>query len=107
VRKNTARLYEELKKEYKEIRIIFSGRGFHIHVLDSKAASLSQDERKELSERFSDFGIDEWVTSGEMRLIRLPFSLNALVSRVCVPLSIEDLKSFDPRFKAKPTFSSW
>lgn len=105
VQKNTVRLYRELKKEFEKIRIVFSGRGFHLHVLDSSAFKLSLQERKEIAERYSELGIDEWVTSGEMRLIRLPYSLNALVSRVCVPLNAEDLSSFDPRTMAKPTFS--
>jgi DNA primase catalytic subunit len=42
------------------------------------------------------FHIDEWVTSGEMRLIRLPYSLNGLVSRLVLPLTRDELKSFDP-----------
>uniref|UniRef100_A0A7C4S667 DNA primase n=1 Tax=Geoglobus ahangari TaxID=113653 RepID=A0A7C4S667_9EURY len=103
VRKNTLRLYEELGQEYKKIEIVFSGRGFHIHVLDGKAFRLSSEERKEIAEHYSDFGIDEWVTSGEMRLIRLPYSLNALVSRICEPLLPGEVDSFDPRFRAKPT----
>lgn len=103
VRKNALKLYGELKKEFKDLRIVFSGRGFHIHVLDPKAFKLSLEERKEIAERYSDFGIDEWITSGEMRLIRLPYSLNALVSRVCVPLAPEELSLFDPRTAAKPT----
>lgn len=106
VQKNTIRLYRELKKEFEKIRVVFSGRGFHVHVLDANAFKLSQDERKELAERYSDLGIDEWVTAGEMRLIRLPYSLNALVSRVCIPLNAEELLSFDPRRMAKPTFFS-
>ena len=41
------------------------------------------------------FHIDEWVTSGESRLIRLPFSLNGLVSRIVLPLKKDELESFD------------
>ncbi|TDA26602.1 MAG: DNA primase [Archaeoglobi archaeon] len=104
VRRNTAKLYKELEKDYENLRIVFSGRGFHIHVLDERAMKLSKKEREEIAEAFEDFGIDEWVTSGEMRLIRLPFSLNALVSRICIPLSFEDLRTFDPRKLAKPSF---
>lgn len=106
VRKNALKLYKELKKDFKELRIVFSGRGFHIHVLDVKSFELPQEERRALAERYSDFGIDEWVTSGEMRLIRLPYSLNALVSRVCVPLNTASLRFFDPRTMAKPSFLS-
>jgi len=41
VRKNTARLYEELRQEYKKIGVVFSGRGFHVHVFDVRAIGLS------------------------------------------------------------------
>lgn len=104
VRKNTVRLYKELSKDFEKLRIVFSGRGFHVHVLDESAMKLSKKEREEIAKRFEGFGIDEWITNGEMRLIRLPYSLNALVSRICVPISFEELKSFDPRKFAKPAF---
>jgi DNA primase catalytic subunit len=42
------------------------------------------------------FPIDEWVTSGDMRLIRLPYSLHGLVSRVVIPLDFNELRSFNP-----------
>jgi DNA primase catalytic subunit len=42
------------------------------------------------------FGIDEWVTAGEMRLIRLPYSLHGLVSRIVVPVEKSELERFDP-----------
>jgi len=104
VRKYTLMLHEELREEFSNIRVVFSGRGFHLHVLDDKAIKMSREEREEIAKAFSDYAIDEWVTSGEMRLIRLPYSLNGLVSRVCTPLSIEDLESFDPRKFAIPSF---
>jgi DNA primase catalytic subunit len=104
VRKLTAKLYEELKSEYREIRVVFSGRGFHIHILDKKAIKLSREERVEIAKKFSLYAIDEWVTNGEMRLIRLPYSLNGLVSRICLPLNIDDLAQFDLRKMAIPSF---
>ena len=42
------------------------------------------------------FAIDEWVTLGEMRLIRLPFSLHGLVSRIVLPLEKSEVERFDP-----------
>ncbi len=104
VRKLALKLYDDLREEYKRIRIVFSGRGFHIHVLDKKAIKLGRGEREEIARKYSDYAIDEWVTSGEMRLIRLPYSLNGLVSRVCIPLSVEELAEFDPRKRAIPSF---
>lgn len=104
VRKLALKLYDDLREEYKRIRIVFSGRGFHIHVLDKKAIKLGREEREEIARKYSEYAIDEWVTSGEMRLIRLPYSLNGLVSRVCIPLSVEELAEFDPRKRAIPSF---
>ncbi len=100
-------LYDELREEYKKVRIVHSGRGFHIHILDEKATRMSRDERTEISKQYMHYAIDEWVTNGEMRLIRLPYSLNGLVSRICVPLSPEELTDFDPRRMAIPSFLLW
>jgi len=47
------------------------------------------------------FLIDKWVTTGGMRLIRLPCSLHGMVSRVVVPISATELKRFDPINDAK------
>jgi DNA primase catalytic subunit len=104
VRKLTRELYEELKAEFKNIRIVFSGRGFHIHVFDRRAVRLTKEERGEIARMFSRFAIDPWVTNGEMRLIRLPHSLNGLVSRICIPIEPEKLPYFDPRREAIPSF---
>ena len=104
VRKLTVELYDELREEYRDIRIVFSGRGFHVHVLDEKAIKLGRKEREEMARKYLDYAIDEWVTTGEMRLIRLPYSLNGLVSRICVPLTIEEVLDFDPRKQAIPSF---
>jgi DNA primase catalytic subunit len=98
VREQAIRLYEYLEKEFSEMRIVYSGRGFHIHVFDSEAYTLSDKERRELAQMVKEkgFGIDEWVTAGEMRLIRLPYSLHGLVSRIVVPLEKSELERFNP-----------
>ena len=91
-------LYEYLEKEFCDMRIVYSGRGFHIHVLDPEAYALSAASRRELAQavKAKDFGIDEWVTAGEMRLIRLPYSLHGLVSRLVVPIAKSELERFNP-----------
>ena len=91
-------LHEYLSKNFSDIKAVYSGRGFHIHVLDSKAYRLNRKERLDLAReaKSEGFHIDEWVTSGEMRLIRLPYSLNGLVSRIVLPLTKEELSRFDP-----------
>ncbi len=94
----TARLYEMLMDIFTEMRIVYSGRGFHIHVFDENAFKWTFEKRKEFAEEMKEkgFSIDEWVTSGGMKLIRLPYSLHGMVSRVVFPLSFEELESFNP-----------
>jgi DNA primase catalytic subunit len=111
VKKEAIELYDFLQERFCDVRAVYSGRGFHLHVLDPEAYQLSTEERLELAQQVkqSGFHIDEWVTSGEMRLIRLPYSLNGLVSRIVLPLKKDELQSFDavhderclPRFLGK------
>jgi DNA primase catalytic subunit len=91
-------LYEFLAAHFSNVRAVYSGRGFHLHVLDPQAYGLSAQEKLKLARRLEKegFHIDEWVTSGEMRLIRLPYSLNGLVSRIVLPLARDEIQSFDP-----------
>src|SRR3989344_6792067 len=84
------KMKKELEREFKQVEIIYSGRGFHLHVFDKKAFLLNAVERRLLNKKFSKFPIDEWVSAGNIRLIRLPYSLNGLVSRKVIP--IKDLK---------------
>ena len=97
VKQEAIGLFDLLKSRFSEVKAVFSGRGFHLHVFDKKAYTLSEKERSDLAEQVknSGFHIDYWVTSGEMRLIRLPYSLNGLVSRIVLPLTKGELESFD------------
>jgi DNA primase catalytic subunit len=98
VKKETIRLYEFLEGSFSQLKIVYSGRGFHIHVLDKNAYELTTQERLKIAEQTKQAGfhIDAWVTSGEMRLIRLPYSLNGLVSRIVLPLAKSELEKFNP-----------
>jgi DNA primase catalytic subunit len=97
VQQEAVGLYKFLAARFGDVKAVYSGRGFHLHVLDQEAYGLSVKERLKLARQVKaeGFHIDEWVTSGEMRLIRLPFSLNGLVSRVVLPLTKDELESFD------------
>ena len=97
VKREATELYEYLANRFSELKVVYSGRGFHIHVLDKPAYKLNNQERLNLAQQVKKegFHIDEWVTSGEMRLIRLPYSLNGLVSRIVLPLTKDELESFD------------
>jgi DNA primase catalytic subunit len=98
VREEALRLYEFLENQFSRMRIAYSGRGFHIHVFDKEAYLFDYKKRLEIARtaKKKGFAIDEWVTAGEMRLIRLPYSLNGLVSRTVLPLDKIELEKFDP-----------
>jgi len=98
VKDETVRLYEELSKIFSNLRIVYSGRGFHIHVLDEEVFNWSREKRMKFAREIREKGfmIDEWVTSGSVRLIRLPYSLHGMVSRIVMPINISELSSFNP-----------
>ncbi len=106
-RRQAAELYDRLAAEWSHVSAVYSGRGFHLHVLDRDAYALTRAQRAGLARRYGKrFALDEWVTSGEMRLIRLPFSLHGMVSRIVVPVPRGRLETFrygDPR--ATPAFA--
>jgi len=51
VKEQAISLYEYLEKQFSNMRIVYSGRGFHIHVLDPKAYELGEKKRRELARR--------------------------------------------------------
>ena len=106
-RRQAAELHDLLSREWSRLSVVYSGRGFHVHVLDADAYGLTKAERTRIARRYGKrFALDEWVTSGEMRLIRLPHSLHGMVSRIVVPVPRGDLEDFsynDPR--ATPAFA--
>jgi DNA primase catalytic subunit len=110
VRGQAIHLYEHLSKQFSNMKIVYSGRGFHIHVFNSEAYLLSEKERRQIAKNIKQkgFQIDEWVTAGEMRLIRLPYSLHGLVSRIVIPLEKKELEIFDPIYDKRclPKFLS-
>jgi DNA primase catalytic subunit len=98
VKEQAASLYEHLEAQFSNMKIVYSGRGFHIHVFDPEAYALNTTQRRQLARNVKEkgFKIDEWVTAGDMRLIRLPYSLHGLVSRVVIPVEKGELEGFDP-----------
>lgn len=98
VKREAIELYNFLETRFSDLRVVYSGRGYHLHVLDEKAFALTTKERLDMAHQAKQAGfhIDEWVTSGEYRLIRLPYSLNGLVSRITLPLKKDELESFNP-----------
>ena len=65
---------------------------------DKGVYDLTRKERNQIAQdvKRKGFQIDDWVTTGEMRLIRLPYSLNGLVSRIAVPLQKKEIIEFNP-----------
>jgi DNA primase catalytic subunit len=98
VKEETLKLYERLQKLYSELKIVYSGRGFHIHVFDKEVFGWRSQRRSALAKKLikEGFLIDEWVTSGGMRLIRLPYSLHGMVSRIALPITMGELPEFNP-----------
>jgi len=98
VKEETIKLHEELAKQFSHMRIVYSGRGFHIHVFDVETFAWTRRRRRDLALKLKEKGflIDEWVTTGGMRLIRLPYSLHGMVSRIVTPVDIDELRKFDP-----------
>jgi DNA primase catalytic subunit len=97
-RDQTVELYKWLEsKGYGRLSTVYSGRGFHIYVEDDKAYRMSYAERKKLAGEVKGMriAIDPWVTEGGSRLARVPYSLNGLVSRVCHPIEIGEIKKLD------------
>jgi len=98
VTEETVKLYERLQQLFSEVRVVYSGRGFHMHVFDKACFNWSRRKRSDLAHKLKKEGflIDEWVTTGGMRLIRLPYSLHGMVSRTVLPLGEVELPSFNP-----------
>jgi DNA primase catalytic subunit len=98
VKQEAIDLYDFLEARFSDLKVVYSGRGYHLHVLDTKAFTLTTKDRLSLAQQAKQegFHIDDWVTSGEYRLIRLPYSLNGLVSRITLPLKKDELENFNP-----------
>jgi DNA primase catalytic subunit len=98
VKEETRRLYEELSKNFSQLKVVYSGRGFHIHVFDKETFTWKPQQRRVMARELKKKGflIDEWVTTGGMRLIRLPYSLHGMVSRVVLPVQANQLAGFNP-----------
>ncbi len=96
----TIELYKKLKKDFgfNSLKIVYSGRGYHIHVLDRNAFTLTPKERRKITAKLlkSGFHIDEWVSNGHISLARMPGTLHALVSRIVAEIKIEEIRGFNP-----------
>jgi len=97
-RQEAVQLVETLSKRFSQISLVYSGRGFHIHITDEETVFWNRKKRLALVRSLvkKGFVMDEWVPAGGMRLIRLPYSLNGLVNRVATPLRKSELVIFDP-----------
>src|SRR6266851_6776819 len=109
-RQEAVQLVEILSRRFSQISVVYSGRGFHIHITDEETVFWNRKKRLTLVRSLSKKGflMDEWVPAGGMRLIRLPYSLNGLVSRVATPFPRSELGVFDPVTdeRARPKFLS-
>ena len=81
---------------FKKISFVYSGRGFHVKVNDKGTEKLTFKERTQINDTLKGLPIDRWISGGYSKLMRLPFSLHGIVSRIPTMLKEEELESFDP-----------
>lgn len=88
-----------------ETMVVYSGQGCHVYLLDTDREHHYDEQSREV---INDLLLDEYeipidpvVTADRRRVIRLPYSLHADVSRVVQPI---DSPSFDFRTEAIPDF---
>ncbi|MDY6769252.1 MAG: DNA primase small subunit domain-containing protein [Candidatus Nanohaloarchaea archaeon] len=92
VARETRQLFAFLENHFSAMQLVYSGRGFHIHVEDDEAFLMDREDRMELAGKVvKEFPVDRQVTAGEKDLIRLEGSLHGLVSKVVTPLEPDDL----------------
>lgn len=91
-------LAEALRNQhgFSRISFVYSGRGFHVKVHDKDTETFSFKERTAINDTVNEFPIDRWVSGGYSKLIRLPFSLHGVVSRITTILRESELHDFDP-----------
>lgn len=81
---------------FTRISFVYSGRGFHVKVHDKDTELFSFKERTAINDTVNQFPIDRWVSGGYSKLMRLPFSLHGLVSRIPIIIRESELTDFDP-----------
>lgn len=83
---------------FRKMQVVYSGRGFHVHVFDKNTVSYGTKARQGIAKivMSAGFHIDEWVTAGSIDLVRLPYSLHGLVSRIPIVLKHSQVMRFDP-----------
>lgn len=88
-----------------ETMVVYSGQGCHVYLLDTDREHRYDEQSREV---INDLLLDEYeipidpvVTADRRRVMRLPYSLHADVSRVVSPI---DSPAFDFRTEATPDF---
>ena len=88
-----------------ETMVVYSGQGCHVYLLDSDREHHYDEKSREV---INDLLLDEYgipidpvVTADQRRVMRLPYSLHADVSRIVQPI---DDPEFDFRTEATPDF---
>jgi DNA primase catalytic subunit len=102
----TKDMYNLISKHFSQIALIYSGRGFHMHINVSDFVLKPEEKTKLVEMLKKEYPIDPWVTLSK-NLIRLPESLHGLVSRKCIEISLKELDDIDEVIneKAVPHFA--
>ena len=99
---SAARLPAFLKTRFafKKIQIVYTGRGFQIHVFDRKACLYSISTRTAIAKivHAAGFPVDVAVTSGSSELARVPYTLHGLVNKVSTIVTPDEIEKsgFEP-----------
>ena len=90
-----------------ETLVVYSGQGCHVYLLDTDREHRYDEQSREVINDLllEEYGIpiDPVVTADRRRVMRLPYSLHAGVSRIVQPI---DTPRFDFRVEATPDFLS-
>ncbi|USZ73545.1 DNA primase [Natronosalvus halobius] len=88
-----------------ETMVVYSGQGCHVYLLDTDREHHYDEQSREVINDLLlneyEIPIDPVVTADRRRVIRLPYSLHADVSRIVQPI---DSPAFDFRTEATPDF---
>ncbi len=93
---HTRNLYMFLERHFDDMDLVYTGRAFHLHVNDEEGFQMQQEDRWELARKVArQFPIQKDITAGDTDLVRLPGSLNGLVSRTVTQLSVSHMTDPD------------
>jgi DNA primase catalytic subunit len=89
----TKQLFDLLETHFHDVRVLYTGRGFHLRVLDDEAYLMEQEDRERFAAQLQgeEYAVDAWVVNGSVDILRVPGSLHGLVSRITTEINADQL----------------